>query len=60
MLATHEILVKFTIVQEVESVNEIIDPHDVASTAANLLADELTEFNAVTSYEIVEGKMEAK
>lgn len=60
MTAIHEITIKFTIAQEVDNVTDILDIHDVAQTAACCLADKLTDFKCTTSFEILEGKMDAK
>lgn len=60
MTAKHEIVIKFTIMQDVKDCTEILDPHDVCATAANLLCDELTDFKAVTTYEFLEGRIDAK
>ncbi len=60
MKAKIDVTVKFSIVQEVDKPENILDGHDVASTAANELCDILTDFNAVTTYEIVESTLNAR
>lgn len=49
MTAKHEITVKFTLVQEVETVLDVTDPHEVAQ----YVVDQLTTCNAVASYEML-------
>ena len=60
MKAKFKIIVRYEIVQDVDDVKDLISPHDIAQTSCNILADELTDFNAVTSYEILSGKVDIK
>lgn len=60
MTANFELTIKFTIVQELEEINEILDFYEIAEQGCQSLADQLTDRNAVCSYEIVSGKMGAK
>lgn len=60
MQARYEITVKFTICQELDSVKEVINADDVATAAASAICDELTNFNAVTVFEVTENTIEIK
>ena len=60
MKAEINVTIKFKIIQEIDDPCKIIDGHDVAQTAANEVCDILTDFNAVTSYEIVENTLSAR
>lgn len=60
MKAEINVTIKFKIMQEVDEPCKILDGHDVAQTAANEVCDILTDFNAVTTYEIVESTLDAR
>lgn len=60
MTAKYEITVKFTIVQDLNRIEDVLDFHKVAEQACQSLADQLTDQDAVTFYELVSGKMDAK
>lgn len=60
MTAKHEIVIKFTVVQEIDDVMDIIDPCEISEQIVQGLADSLTDYNAVCSYELISGKVDAK
>lgn len=60
MTAKHEIVIKFTVVQELDDISDIIDPCEMAEQVAQNFADVMADYNAVSSYELISGKVDAK
>lgn len=56
MKASYRIKVEFTVVDNIESVDEIIDPHKLAQ----FICDELTSDKRVVAYNILKAKIEVK
>lgn len=56
MKATYDITLKFTMIHEVESPEQIIDPHDIAQ----FIVDQLTTENAVAAYDVLETSIDVR
>lgn len=60
MKATYEINLTLHVVQDVETVNDVLDPYNIGQTAANQVCDILSDYNAVTTYDFKSGKVDIK
>lgn len=60
MKLVYESTIKFTVVHDVESLEDIKNNHEYAECIARLVCDESTIAGAVASYEILESKIDAK
>lgn len=60
MKATYEITLTLNIVQDIETVQDVLDPHNIATAAANQLCTVLKDYNAVTNYDIKSGRIDIK
>lgn len=60
MKARYEIIVRYVVAQEIETIEEMLDHHDIANTAACTLCDELTAFKAATTFEVLESVIDVR
>ena len=60
MQGRYSITVRFDIFQTLENVQEVLDVHQIAESAACELSDLLTDHRAAVTFEIVDSSMEVK
>ena len=60
MTAKYEINIKFNIVQEINDHSNLIDVYKIAEVASQQIADELTDYGAVLTYELKDSTIDAR
>lgn len=60
MRAIYELTIKLTMVQDVQRVSDLINPREVIERSSQVLCDNNASMGFITTYEILDNKMEAK
>ena len=60
MKIAYEATIKFQVVHEVDTLEDIKDNNEFANDLAHMVCDEASTCGAVASYEIIESKLDAK
>lgn len=60
MTAKYEINIKLNIVQEIKDPSDLLDMYKIAEVAAQQMADELTDYDAVLTYELKDSTIDAR
>lgn len=60
MKVTYEATIKFQVVHDIDSLEDLKDNNEFANDLAHMVCDEATVAGSVASYEIIESKLDAK